>query len=111
MAKVSYKKLQPQKAGSFQIIKVEPHTVVLDVEEVLNMVLIHRFTAAPVLKEHSATAQEPSSYKNNNLMTQDKQNEKTSERDSQVSTSPSEYTADHIIDCNDRGRNMNYIVK
>lgn len=46
MAEASYKKLQPRKAGPFQTIKMQPHTVVLDGKGLPNTVSIYRVTAA-----------------------------------------------------------------
>lgn len=40
IAKARYNKLQPRKAGPFRIINMQPQTVVIDEDEVLNMVLV-----------------------------------------------------------------------
>lgn len=73
LANVSYNKLQRGRAGPFQIIKMQLHTVVLDGEEVPKTVLIHNVTAAPGVEEQRfETVQTPSSRKNDTHMTQHK---------------------------------------
>lgn len=75
------------------------------------MVSMHRITAAPVLKEHSATAQAPSSLEKNNRMSQDNQMKKISERDSEASALPSKYAVDRVIDHTERCWNRQHVME
>lgn len=111
IAKASDKNLYPQTVKPLTIIKMQPHTIVLDKERVPDTVSMHRVTAAPWLKKHPVTAQTPVLLENENRTTYGKRKKKTSERDRKNSTSLSEYAADHIIDHKDRGQNWKYIVR
>lgn len=111
MKKASYNKLQPPKAGPFQIIKLQPLTVVLDEEGVLNTVSVQRITAALGLRGYRPkTAQTPGSPKYETHTMQQLETEKSSVSVSKTPTSVSEYAIDRIVRREDYGRNRKNIV-
>lgn len=112
MARASYNKLQMQKTGLFRIIKMQPHTVVLDEKEVPNTVSINRVAAAPGRrKNHPKAVQRLGLRRSETNTTQQQPKKGTSLSVSKDPMSPSEYAEDSIVAHKRYGQNRHYIVR
>lgn len=108
----SYNKVRSQKVGPLRIIKVQPHTVVADKDEVPNIELMHRVTAAPALrKNHTENVQIPSSPRSKTHTTQQHQKKNKSVSVNEAHTSSSECLVDRISRHEFHGQNRHYVVR
>lgn len=93
------------------MIKIHPHTVVIEDNGEPNTVSIHKVTAALQRREHHVTARTQRRLESDSRTAHDKQKKRTSEMNSQVLMAPSECAADHIIGHKCRGWKRTFVVR
>lgn len=98
--------------GHFQIIKVQPHAVVINIEKVPNTVLILRITAAPSVREHRRKmAQLPSLHDSETHNPQHQQKKMMSVSGKKALMAKLQHTVDCIVERTGHGRKRLYIVR
>lgn len=112
---VSYNKLQPQKPGPLPLVKVRPHTVVINKDGVFSAVSIHRIRAAPGPEKNHHAATSGHAWQSNSSQTiSDEPRQPKDWASGNVVSKESlqtEYAVEKIVCHKDHCRKQQYIVQ